>query len=170
MPSAMRPRIRRRAFLAGAASMVVTGWGRAPALVRGDAGRPAIPWGVQSGDAGRGRAVVWSATDRPARMMVEYATSDRFVDARRAVPVAALPGTGLAAKVVLTGLPAGQDIFYRVTFQDLRDLAATSAPVTGRFRSAPADGRDVSFAWSAVISLAVIRMRFMYRPGSSRLR
>jgi alkaline phosphatase D len=149
VPSPTRPWIRRRAFIAGAASMAVTGWGRAPALARVDAGRPAIPWGVQAGDAAQRRAVVWSATDRPARMVVEYATSDRFVDARRAAPVAALPETGHAAKVILTGLPAGQDIFYRVRFQDLRDLAATSAPVTGRFRSAPADGRDVSFAWSA---------------------
>jgi hypothetical protein len=29
---------------------------------------------------------------------------------------------------VLTDLPAGQDVFYRVAFQDLGDLRSTSAP------------------------------------------
>ena len=35
-----------------------------------------------------------------------------------------------------------------MTFQDLGDLKTLSAPVTGRFRTAPADFRDVSFVWS----------------------
>jgi alkaline phosphatase D len=62
---------------------------------------------------------VWSGTDRPARMIVEYATTERPADARGVVGPAALPETGHATEVVLTGLPAGQDVFYRVTFQDL---------------------------------------------------
>ena len=92
--------------------------------------------------------MVWSATDRPARMLVEYATSERFVDVRRTPLVAALPDTGFAAKAVLSGLPAGATIFYRVTFQDLGDPASTSAPVVGRFQTAPAGARDVTFVWS----------------------
>jgi alkaline phosphatase D len=81
-------------------------------------------------------------------MIVEYATTEGFADARRVVGPAALPETGDAAQVVLTDLSAGQDVFYRVTFQDLGDLKSTSVPVTGRFRTAPADARDVTFAWS----------------------
>ena len=50
--------------------------------------------------------------------------------------------------MALVDLPAGQPIFYRVTFQDLGNLRALSAPVTGRFKTVPADYRDVSFVWS----------------------
>jgi alkaline phosphatase D len=151
MPSSTVHRISRRAFLRYAALATATapGWlGRPAAAQPAAGGRPEIPHGVQSGDAGQHSAVVWSATDRPARMAVEYATTERFVDARRVVGPAALPETGYTAQVVLTDLPAGQDVFYRVTFQDLGDLRSTSAPVTGRLKTAPADSRDVTFAWS----------------------
>jgi alkaline phosphatase D len=110
--------------------------------------RPPIPFGVQSGDVTPDGAVIWSATDRPARLIVEYATGEGFGDVRRVVGPAALPETGSTAQAVLTGLPAGQDIFYRVSFQDLGDLKSVSLPVTGRFKTPPADGRDVTFVWS----------------------
>ena len=58
------------------------------------------------------------------------------------------PESGYTARVVLAGLPAGQDVFYRVTFLDLGDMKTTSAPAEGRFRTAPGDGRDVAFVWS----------------------
>jgi alkaline phosphatase D len=114
-----------------------------------DRARPAVLHGVQSGDVTRSSAVVWSATDRPARMVVEWSSSDRFADARRLVGPAALPETGYTAKVVLTDLRPGQDVFYRVSFQDLADLKTLSLPESGRFRTASTEARDVSFAWSA---------------------
>jgi alkaline phosphatase D len=127
--------------------LLAPGWlSRAPFAQTGS--RPGIPYGVQSGDVGPHQAVVWSATDRPGRMVVEYATTESFGDARRIAGPAALPEGGFTAKVVLTGLPAGQDVFYRVTFLDLADLKTASVPVIGHFRTAPADGRDVSFVWS----------------------
>jgi alkaline phosphatase D len=81
----------RRRFLgqaAVAAAGTLAGGGRlwagqAPALVSADAARPAIPSGSSAGDVTAGRATVWSRTDRPARMVVEYATTDSFADARR---------------------------------------------------------------------------------------
>ena len=91
---------------------------------------------------------MWSATDRPARLLVEYAATERFQNAQRIVGPAALPESGFTAKVVLDGLPAGQDVFYRLTFLDLGDIKTTSAPVLGRLRTAPADSRDVTFVWS----------------------
>jgi alkaline phosphatase D len=151
MSRSMEHRSSRRAFLRHAtlAAAAAPGWlGRSASAQPVATGRPGIPHGVQSGDAGHDSAVVWSATDRPARMLVEYATTEQFADARRVVGPAALPETGYTAQVVLTELPAGQDVFYRVTFQDLGDLRSTSLPVTGRFKTAPPDGRDVSFAWS----------------------
>jgi alkaline phosphatase D len=136
----------RHATLAGAAAIAPVWW--APAAVAQSDARPGIPFGVQSGDATPDGAVIWSATDRPARLIVEYATSEGFGDVRRVVGPAALPEAGYAAQAVLTGLPAGQDIFYRVSFQDLGDLRSVSMPVTGRFKTPPADGRDVTFVWS----------------------
>jgi alkaline phosphatase D len=111
--------------------------------------RPAVPYGVQSGDVTHHSAVVWSATDRPARLLVEYATSDRFTDANRIAGGVALSETGYMARAVLTDLPAGEEVFYRVTFQDLQDLTTLSEPATGVFKTAPADLRDVTFVWSA---------------------
>ena len=113
-----------------------------------ESARPAVPWGVQSGDVTATSALVWSAADRPARMVVEYATNARFHGSRRVVGPAAFPESGYTVKTVLHDLPPGADIFYRVTFQDLGDPKTISAPVTGRLRTAAADGRDVSFAWS----------------------
>ena len=76
--------------------------GQAPALVTAEAARPAIPSGTSAGDVTAGRATVWSRTDRPARMIVEYATTDSFADARRVVGPAALEETGFTARVELT--------------------------------------------------------------------
>src|SRR5215468_1315378 len=121
---------------------------RGPFAQTSDRARPGVPYGVQSGEVSDHEAVIWSATDRPARMIVEYATTDRFTDVRRRVGPAALPETGFAAKVPLDDLPAGQDVFYRVMFQDLGDRRTLSVPVTGRLRTAAPVGRDVSFVWT----------------------
>ena len=137
----------RHAALAGATAVTPLGWARLAVAQSAD-GRPAMPFGVQSGDVTPEGGVIWSATDRPARLIVEYATSEGFGDVRRVVGPAALPETGFTAQAVLTGLPAGQDIFYRVSFQDLGDLKSVSAPVAGRFKTPPSDGRDVTFVWS----------------------
>lgn len=49
--------------------------GTAPALVTSDSARPAIPYGVASGDVTSNAAIVWSRTNRPSRMLVEFAAS-----------------------------------------------------------------------------------------------
>src|SRR5687767_7803239 len=103
-----------RAVALGGAALL-TGRGRAdvPAAVTPDSARAAIPFGVASGDvAADGTAVVWSKTDRSARMMVEYSTTESFADARRVVGPAALDVSDYAAKVVLTDLPPGQTVQY----------------------------------------------------------
>ena len=113
--------------------------------------RPTLPQGVAAGDVGGGRGIIWSRCDRPARMLVEYSTSDAFTDLTRVPGPAALESTDFTARTVLTGLPPGQRIFYRVTFQDLADLRAWSEPAVGSFRTPPgAQGRrDVTLVWSA---------------------
>src|SRR5215470_14475555 len=61
---------------------------------------------------------------------------------------AALGDSDFTARVDLRGLPAGQEVFCRVYFQDLADPRVVSAPLTSRFRTAPAGRRTVTFAYS----------------------
>jgi alkaline phosphatase D len=123
---------------------------QAPSLAVGDGARPVVTDGVASSLAGEDAAVVWSRTDRPSRLVVEYATTEAFASARRVVGPAALEGTDFTARVFLTDLPLGQRIFYRVRFQDLTDLRRWSEPAVGSFSTAPSPGsRDVSLVFSA---------------------
>ncbi|MBA4098400.1 MAG: alkaline phosphatase [Rhodospirillum sp.] len=112
------------------------------------ASRPLATHGLQSGDIGANHGVVWARADRPARAVFEVATNEGFRDARTLPYADVLPENDYVAKLLAEDLPAGQDIFYRVTFSDLTDVNAVSEPVSGRFRTAPADLRDVSFTWS----------------------
>ena len=74
---------------------------QAPAVVTPDRLRPQIPYGVQSGDVTGDRAVVWSRSDRAARLVVEWATNDAFRDARRVTGPAALAPTDFTARIDL---------------------------------------------------------------------
>src|SRR5207249_8534419 len=116
------------------------------------ADRPVITHGVQSGDVSTDAGVVWARADRPARMLVEVATTDSFNAIRSTVCVDALPETDFTAKALLEDLPAGQDIFYRIRFQDHSSPTILSEPVVGRFRTAPADRRSVSFVWGGDVA------------------
>lgn len=119
----------------------------APAIVTSEAMRPQLPYGVAIGDLSGNRAMIWSRCDRSARLLVEYATDETFRNVRRAaLQPAALETSDYTARVDLTDLPIGQQIFYRVTFEDLANPTVYSAPVTGSFRT-PGNG-DVFFAWS----------------------
>ncbi|OJU32118.1 MAG: hypothetical protein BGN99_05650 [Alphaproteobacteria bacterium 65-37] len=112
--------------------------------------RPRLAQGVQAGDVGAGSATIWSRADRPARMIVEYATTESFADAWRIEGPSALDTTDFTSRVRLRDLPPGQTVFYRVSYLDLGDLKTVSAPVAGRFRTPPVtNASDVSFVWSA---------------------
>jgi len=140
--------VSRRSFLTSSAGLAAAvGTVGVPSIVRAQS-RPVIGHGVQSGDITTSRGVVWARTDRPARMLVEVATSDSFANARRLRGPAVLDVSDFCGKIDLADLPAGQDIFYRIQFQDLSDLKTLSEPAVGRFRTAPADRRTVSFVWS----------------------
>src|SRR5262249_33488170 len=86
--------------------------------------------------------------DRPSRMQVEISTTDSFNVIHRGAYVDALPESDFTAKALIDGLPAGQEIFYRIRFQDLSAPTIVGEPAVGRFRTAPSDRRSISFAWS----------------------
>jgi alkaline phosphatase D len=150
--------MKRRKFLQMAGAVLpMTSWlppsggrlAQSPGIIRAPGSRPALPSGVTAGDVGGGRAIIWSRTDRTARMFVEFATTERFTDPRRVRGPAALETSDFTSRLVLTGLPAGQRIFYRVLYQDLSDLRTWSEPVAGSFTTPSATPRDVTIAWSA---------------------
>jgi len=125
-------------------------YGQAPGLVRSENGSPIVTHGIAAGDVHGGRAVVWSRVDRPSRLVVEYSSTENFAKALRVAGPAALEASDFTARVVLTDLPAGQRVFYRVTFQDLADLRAFSRPVAGSFLTpSTSPDRDVTIAFSA---------------------
>ncbi len=113
-----------------------------------DSSGPLMPGGVQVGDVTPSRAVLWSATDRPARMLVEIARDERFRSSRLIEGPVALEDSQFTAKLDLGGLAPGEPVFYRVWFDDLARPGLRSAPVAGQFRAAPTVARPLTFCWS----------------------
>lgn len=120
---------------------------RAPAVMKAD--RPLAEWGVAAGDVTDEGAAIWSRTDRPSQMLVDWSPDPTFKSRVRRLGFAnALPETDFAAQFPLTGLPAGEEIFYRVTFENLI-TTARSEPLTGSLRTpSRAPDKPVRFAWS----------------------
>src|SRR5262245_33486478 len=64
-----------KAGMATAAGVVLPAWSLtkgAPAIVAADSERPQALQGLQLGDPSDGSVIVWSRSDRPARMLVEW--------------------------------------------------------------------------------------------------
>src|SRR5262249_45110331 len=97
--------------LAGLSSLARPYLGRA-------ADRPNIASGIQSGDVDLSSALVWARADRPARMLVECATGERFATILCPASAEARQDRDFTAKLLVDNLPDGQDIFYRVRFDD----------------------------------------------------
>lgn len=156
MPIAIRagqgskPGLSRRQWLVrSAATCAVAGLGSLarPYLSRA-ADRPRIASGIQSGDVSADSAVIWARADRPARMQVECSVAENFRTILRTATVDALPERDFTAKLLLDGLPPGQDIFYRVRFDDISESGIAGEAQLGHFRTAPTARSPVSFAWS----------------------
>jgi alkaline phosphatase D len=137
--------------LSGAA--VAPGWAlaqTAPALVTRDSMRPQMVQGVQSGDPTASSSIVWTRSDRPARLWVDWSTTASFANSQRVRGPYLLEGSDFTGRIDLTGLPAGQEIFYRVVLQDLHNERVLSEPMAGHLRlpaAYHAKPRDVRFVW-----------------------
>src|SRR3569623_3750827 len=79
--------VSRRRFLTGTAAVGATAL-FAPRISRA-AARPLITHGIQSGDVGADRAVLWSRADRPANAIFEWSTTESFKDVRALPKLAA---------------------------------------------------------------------------------
>jgi alkaline phosphatase D len=148
-------RLSRRRFLGASAAAGIAAAaahsGCSSLFFHGNRGRPVMSSGVASGDITADSAVIWSATDRGGRMLVEWDTDESLKSAKRVVGPDAVSRTGFTAKLDLKGLPPDTRIFYRVSFENLDDFSV-SEPVAGSFKTAPAadqnPAKDVFFAWS----------------------
>jgi alkaline phosphatase D len=143
----------RRRFVAGAAAGGAIGWlgcRKGPAI---SSSRPRVTHGIQVGDVqlgadGRGSGVVWARCDEPARLIVEWDTTERFAAPRRVAGGIVDPTTDLTGTVALHELPAAQTIWYRARFE--REAArGASEWAVGRFTT-PAAGAGAGFrlAWT----------------------
>lgn len=120
----------------------------APAIVPSERLRPQWPSGVQSGDPLTDRVVLWARTDRPARLHVEWDTTDRFRNVRRLQHAVAVESSAYTTHLDLTNLPAGQDIWYRLRYESDTSPGVFSEPLIGSLRTAPDRARRVRIAWS----------------------
>ncbi|GAU71229.1 alkaline phosphatase [Streptomyces sp. NBRC 110611] len=137
-----------RSAAAGSAALALPALcGAAPAQAR--SGRPGAAWGVQAGDVTTSSGLVWVRSDRPARMVVQTAATESFRHARTWHGPVLGPDTDFTGVTALHGLPAGEQIHYRVLLADPDDPRRTGEPVPGTFRTAPTGGHaDVRFHWS----------------------
>jgi alkaline phosphatase D len=114
--------------------------------------RPQMAHGIQSGDPLSDAAIIWTRSDRPARLWLEWASNASFANATRVRGPHLLEDSDFTGRVDLQGLPAGQAIFYRVVLQDLHNERVLSEPVQGHLRlpqpSSAKPLRDVRFTWS----------------------
>jgi len=137
----------RRQLLVRSAATIAVGSLARPYLSRA-ADRPAIACGIQSGDVSAKSAVIWARADRAARMQVEYSSVESFASILGSSSADALPDSDFTSKVLLDGLPPGQDIFYRVRFENRDESGIAGEMQRGHFRTAPAERGSVSFVWS----------------------
>src|SRR5260370_25986290 len=139
---------RRQLLVRSASTVVLAGLGccARPDLGRA-ADRPQIAGGVHSGDGTTGSAVVWARADRPARMQVEYSAVESFKTILGATSSDALPDRDFTSKVLLEDPPPGQDIFYRVRFEDFAGSLAGEAQV-GHFRTRPTAKSAATLSWA----------------------
>ncbi|EHR69822.1 phosphodiesterase/alkaline phosphatase D [Burkholderiales bacterium JOSHI_001] len=118
------------------ASTALPGWSLAqgaPAVIASDADRPQALQGLQFGDPTADAVMVWSRADRPARMIVEWSLDEQMRNAQRIVGPFALEASDFTARQDLAGLPAGREVFVRVSFAGLDNARSLSAPLLGRF-------------------------------------
>jgi alkaline phosphatase D len=99
---------------------------------------PQLTHGVQIGDVATGRALVWARCAEPARMQIEWDTTERFARPRRVQGPDVTPDGDLTATAPITGLPDAQRVFVRVRFA--REAArGTSAWAVASFATPRAD-------------------------------
>ncbi len=129
--------INRRRFIGGLAGVAA-----APAVLTGAEARTRIADGIASGDVTANSAVIWGRSNKSAKMLVEWSTTPTFDKAQRVAGPLVTARSGYTGQTILTGLPPGQEIFYRVRFGD----ASGTETRLGHLRT-PGENRDITFVF-----------------------
>ncbi len=147
-PPISRRRFHRQLLQAGSLLLAAPSWAASavssPAVITGR--RPLVANGIASGDVTESTAIIWSRTDLPSRMVVEWDTTDAFRSPRRVTGPVTGPEADFTAKTVLTELPAGMRVFYRVRFEASQGEAGEAQ--VGSLVTAAREPGEVHFAWS----------------------
>lgn len=109
---------------------------------------PAIAQGIQMGLLGKDQVLIWSRSDKPARMMLQYADNPNFTKAKLIKGGVANIASDFTTRYVLNKLSLGTDIYLKVWFVDVNNLHLKSEVAEGHFHI-PAENEDIHFAWGA---------------------
>ncbi len=140
--------VSRRGMLRGAAGIagltatgvIAPATSSSAALVRRE--RAVLTHGIQAGDVTADSAVVWTRSDRPARLFVQVPGVGTY---RGPVLTAKSDFTG---RIRLDGLPAGETLDYRVVLADPDAHRAVGEQANGLLRTAARRAKDIRFLWS----------------------
>lgn len=148
--------ISRRHLLKGSlmtgSSLLIGGSAFSSPGLRTPATRPGMPWGVQLGDWDQRGFTLWSATDRPAEMLVELADNPAF---RKAVSYRgsyALEHQDFTARMLIQGAPESDLLHYRVSFRDLNSCGLMSEPFLGTLRPLSSEPSRLRFCFSGDVA------------------
>jgi len=111
--------------------------------------RPIQLTGIASGDVNSDSAIIWSRTDRPARLWVDVASTREFKNPMVYRGGAAISDTDFNAHASLAGLPSGRHWYYRVRFESLEKPGVFGQSRVGEFSTAPISRQQaIRFCWS----------------------
>src|SRR5664279_281030 len=134
--------ITRRKFLVGGAALAATACTR---KVTPASAPPTVTHGLQVGDVGGGRALVWGRASEASRLLLEWDTTDKFTKPRAVQGPVVTPESGLAATVAIDGLPDGQTIFVRGRFEREAQRGASNGEIV-KFQTPRSD--KFRLAWT----------------------
>ena len=114
-----------------------------------------FPNGVAAGDVGQSGAVLWARAGKVGTVWFEYGTDPAFAVSDRTVAVA-VNNKDVPAKLVIGGLQAGTQYYYRAIFGDFPSSPeALASAASGKFRTPFSDGSHglrfgVSSCWNGI--------------------
>ncbi|MPV85818.1 alkaline phosphatase D family protein [Ostreibacterium oceani] len=107
---------------------------------------PNIEHGIQFGDLQHDSVMVWSRSDSPAKMMIEYADNKEFTNATLVSGPFALSKNDFTTKKEISDLPLGKKVYVKVWYEGLTNDRAKSNVVTGEFDTLD-DQTNIRFVW-----------------------
>ena len=147
MTSISRRNLLRAGVVSGVAGLTGGAILEAPAFASGGT-RPVLTHGIQSGDATKDSAIIWTRADRPGRLWVQVSRRPDFRGSRLVRGPVVSPDTDFTGKVRLGNLPSGEKIYYRVKVESLDRAGLFSSPLSGSLRTAPTHRSDIRFVWT----------------------